>query len=148
MSFLKLIRIATLAGLIVGSAIRPGCLLQETFSPTGGNAFYTYWHAGHFIREGKDYYKSFINNELPSVLVRYLDKKVESLDGIIFPGLVPAPASTAPGIYSPGTTRFFFAGGKGHMRGSLSLINPIRIKSSRENPNLCVSPNPILGRAG
>jgi hypothetical protein len=62
-SFLKLLRIATLAGLIVWAGISLLRLFQESFSTSGGNNLYTYWYAGHFIREGKDYYKAFINVE-------------------------------------------------------------------------------------
>lgn len=107
MSLLKLLRLATLAGLIIWAAISLGRLFQESFSATGGNDLYTYWYAGHFIREGKDFYRSFINNELPSVPVRYLDGEVDSLDGIIFQSLVPAPASTAPVFFLMAPLAFF-----------------------------------------
>ncbi len=65
-------------------------------SSTGGNDLYTYWYAGHFLREDKDFYKSFINGELPEVPVHYLDRNVKYLEGLLFPDLVPAPASTSP----------------------------------------------------
>jgi hypothetical protein len=45
-SFLKLLRIATLAGLIVWAAISLLRLFHETFSTSGGNDLYTYWYAG------------------------------------------------------------------------------------------------------
>jgi hypothetical protein len=95
-SFPKLLRIATFALLFLWAALSMMRLVQQSFSQAGGNDLYTYWYAGHFLREGKDFYKSFINNELPSVPVRYLDREVDSLNGVLFPGLVPAPASTAP----------------------------------------------------
>jgi hypothetical protein len=95
-TFSKLLRIAVLALLTLWGVISFGRLVQQSFSPAGGNDLYTYWYAGHFLREGKDFYKSFINNELPTLPVRYLDKEADSLDEILFPGLVPAPASTGP----------------------------------------------------
>jgi hypothetical protein len=95
-SILKLLRISSLVVLILLGATSLGRLVQQTFSVAGGNDLYTYWYAGHFIREGKDFYKAFINDELPRVPVRYLDREVDTLDGIVFPGLVPAPASTSP----------------------------------------------------
>ena len=55
------------------------------------------------MREGKDFYKSFINDDLPSVPVRYLDREVDTLDGVLFPGLVPAPASTTPVFFLSGS---------------------------------------------
>jgi len=94
--FPKILRIATLAALTLWAAVSLGRIVQQTFSPAGGNDLYTYWYAGHFLREDKDFYKSFINDELPTVPVRYLDRDVGTLDEILFPGLVPAPASTAP----------------------------------------------------
>jgi len=96
LTFPKLLRFATLAALFLWAAVSLGRLVQQTFSSAGGNDLYTYWYAGHFLREGKDFYKSFINNELPNVPVHYLDREVDSLDEILFSGLVPAPASTAP----------------------------------------------------
>jgi hypothetical protein len=95
-SILKFLRIASFVTLMLLGAISLGRLVQQTFSDAGGNDLYTYWYAGQFLREGKDFYKAFINDELPSVPVQYLDREVGTLDGIIFPGLVPAPASTTP----------------------------------------------------
>lgn len=95
-AFPRLLRIATLTALTLWAAISLGRVVQQTFSPAGGNDLYTYWYAGHFLREGKDFYKSFLNNELPTVPVRYLDREVDTLDGVLFPGLSPAPATTAP----------------------------------------------------
>jgi len=94
--FLKLIQITALAALGLWAAVSLGRTIQQTFSPAGANDLYTYWYAGHFLREGRDFYKSFINNELPSVPVKYLDREVKGLNEILFPDLVPAPASTAP----------------------------------------------------
>ncbi len=93
---LKVLRISSLVVLILLGATSLGRLVQQTFSEAGGNDLYTYWYAGHFLREGKDFYKAFIDDEVPSVPVKYLDREVDTLDGIIFPGLVPAPASTTP----------------------------------------------------
>ncbi len=92
----KFLRIAALAALAFWAAISLSRILQQTLSSSGGNDLYTYWYAGHFLREGKDFYKAFINNELPTVPVQYLDQKVDTLNEILFAGLSPAPASTAP----------------------------------------------------
>ena len=92
----RLIRITALTALALWAAISLGRVVQQTLSSAGGNDLYTYWYAGHFLREGKDFYKSFINNELPAVPVSYLDREVTTLDGVIFPDLSPAPATTAP----------------------------------------------------
>ncbi len=92
----RLLRIATLTALTLWVAISLGRVIQQTLSSAGGNDLYTYWYAGHFLREGKDFYKSFIDNDLPTVPVRYLDREVDALDGVLFPGLSPAPATTAP----------------------------------------------------
>ncbi len=98
-SILKVLRISSLVVLIFLGATSLGRLVLQTFSEEGGNDLYTYWYAGHFLREGKDFYKAFLNDALPSVPVRYLDRTVDTLDGIIFPGLVPAPASTTPAFF-------------------------------------------------
>ena len=95
-TFPNLLRIATLTALTLWAAVSLGRIILQTISPAGGNDLYTYWYAGHYLREGKDFYKSFINDELPTVPVKYLDREVDTLDEILFPGLVPAPASTAP----------------------------------------------------
>ncbi len=49
MSFPKLLRIATLAGLIAWAAISLGRFIQESFSQAGSNDYYTHWHAGYFV---------------------------------------------------------------------------------------------------
>ncbi len=81
------------------AAVSLGRAVIQSFSPTGGNDLYTYWYAGHFIREGKDLYRSFIQGELPVLPVHYLDRQVDRLDQVIFPGLVPAPASPPLAFY-------------------------------------------------
>lgn len=92
-SFLKS---ALVLVLIAWASISLARAVLQTFSAQGGNDLYTYWYAGHFLREGKDYYRTFLDGELPAVPVRYLDRQVADLDEVLFPGLVPAPASTAP----------------------------------------------------
>ena len=67
----------------------------------------THWHADHIKRKGKEYYKTFMNIELPLVLVRTLDRKVERLDEIIFLGLVTTPASNAP-FFPDGAPSIFY----------------------------------------
>jgi len=98
-SLLKTVRLILLAGLALWALVSLARLVQQALSPAGGNDLYTYWYAGHFLREGKDPFKSFIAGELPTVPVHYLDRTVDSLDGIIFPGLVPAPAGTPAAFY-------------------------------------------------
>ncbi len=94
-----LLKLALLAGLALWALVSLVRIVQQTLSATGGNDLYTYWYAGHFIREGKDLYRAFIDGELPAVPVRYLDRTVTGLDGVIFPGLVPAPASPPAAFY-------------------------------------------------
>jgi hypothetical protein len=96
---IKIVRLIVLAALAAWALISLARLVQQTLSPAGGNDLYTYWYAGHFLREGQDPFKSFIAGELPRVPVHYLDRTVTSLDEIIFPGLVPAPASTPAAFY-------------------------------------------------
>jgi hypothetical protein len=45
MSFPKLLRIATLAGLIAWASINLRRFIQESFSQAGSNDFYTHWYA-------------------------------------------------------------------------------------------------------
>ncbi|HTX91316.1 MAG TPA: glycosyltransferase family 87 protein [Anaerolineales bacterium] len=96
---LPLLKIAALACLGLWAVASLGRAILQSFSPAGGNDLYTYWYAGHFLREGKDFYQAFIDNNLPAVPVRYLDRRVDSLSEVIFPGLVPAPASPPLAFY-------------------------------------------------
>jgi hypothetical protein len=92
----KIFSIIALVLLIITAAVSIERMIQQGFSPAGGNDLYTYWYAGHFLREGRDFYRSFLEHEAISVPVQYLDRKVDSLDDILFAGLEPAPASTTP----------------------------------------------------
>jgi hypothetical protein len=95
LSFNKLINLGALAGLIVWAAISLGGSSRKPFP---GKAAKTCTPIGTqtIIRKGKEYYITFINNELPLVPVKYLDCKEERLDEIIFPSLIPTHASTNP----------------------------------------------------
>jgi hypothetical protein len=95
----KFLRYAILALLATWALVSLARIFQQTLSPAGGNDLYTYWYAGHFLREGKDPFQAFIAGELPSVPVHYLDRTVTSLDKILFAGLVPAPVSTPAAFY-------------------------------------------------
>jgi len=91
--FLEWLILAMLCLWAVISLVR---VIQNTLGPSGGNDLYTYWYAGHFIRQADDPYMAFINEQLPDLPVHYLDQTVTSMEDIIFPGLVPAPGNTYP----------------------------------------------------
>jgi len=95
----RIVRLVVAALLAAWAAVSLARVVQQTLSSAGGNDLYTYWYAGHFLREGKDPFAAFIAGELPSVPVRYLDRTVTDLDEVIFPGLVPAPASPPAAFY-------------------------------------------------
>ena len=48
-------------------------LFTETPKPSSASDFHAYWYAGHFLIEGRDPYQAYINNEQPSLPVRYWD---------------------------------------------------------------------------
>ncbi len=71
-------------------------VFKNTLSSSGGNDLYTYWFAGHFIRQGEDPYQAFLAKQTPHLPVHYLDGSAIQLDEIVQPGLVPAPGYTFP----------------------------------------------------
>jgi hypothetical protein len=89
----KLILIFLLAVWAATSVIR---VYQNTMGPLGGNDLYTYWYAGHFIRQGDDPYMAFIEARQPDLPVQYIDGVALRQDQIAIPGLVPAPGYTYP----------------------------------------------------
>ena len=68
----------------------------NTLSPSGANDLYTYWFAGHFVRQGDDPYRAYLEKQVPNLPVTYLDEDATQLVEIIQPGLVPAPGYTYP----------------------------------------------------
>jgi hypothetical protein len=82
--------------LAVWAAASLGIVIQNTLRSGGGNDLYTYWIAGHFIRQGDDPYKAFLDKQVPHLPVHYLDGEANQIEQIIQPGLVPAPGYTYP----------------------------------------------------
>jgi hypothetical protein len=85
-----------LAALGLWAAISLVRIIQNTIAPSGANDLYTYWYAGHFVRQADDPYKAFLSEQLPDLPVHYLDRTATSIEEIILPGLVPAPGNTYP----------------------------------------------------
>ncbi len=104
---ISILKIIALAALVLWGVISTGRAILQSFSSSGGNDLYTYWYAGLFMRRGEDFYRSFIQSESPALPIRFLDRQADSLKEVIFPGLVPAPASTPLAFYMMMPLAFF-----------------------------------------
>ena len=71
-------------------------VLNTVLTPRAAQDLHSYWYAGHFVRQGRDPYRSTLESQEPIFPVHYLDGLVNSGPSIRQPGIVTVPPNTAP----------------------------------------------------
>ncbi len=89
----KFLLLAILAALAVATLVYT---VSKTLEPGGAIDFHSYWYSGHFIRQGTDPYRAYLEGLTPDVPVVYLDGKRTDIGPIAQPELANVPANTAP----------------------------------------------------
>lgn len=84
-----------LALLGVWAALSLGRMLAANLRADGSPDGHIFWYSGHFIRQGVDPYRAFLERRAPDLPVQYLDGVVATTP-VLMPGSVPAQAHTAP----------------------------------------------------
>ncbi len=73
-----------------------GHSVKQSLASLGSTDFHSYWHYGHFVRQGDDPYLAYFNHATPSVPVKYLNGVTVHKLPIAKAGLADTPANTAP----------------------------------------------------
>ena len=103
----KVLRILLLAILLVLAGTTVFYSVTKTLEPAGGIDFHSYWYSGHFLRQGVDPYRAYLQELIPDPQVHYLDSATRSAGAIAQPGLANVPANTAPVVIALSALAFF-----------------------------------------
>jgi hypothetical protein len=103
----KVLRIILLAILLVLAGTTVFYSVTKTLEAAGGIDFHSYWYSGHFLRQGIDPYRAYLDGLIPDPYVSYLDSTKRSEGAIAQPGLANVPANTAPVVIALSALAFF-----------------------------------------
>ncbi len=103
----EVFRLLLLAVLLILAGTTVIYAISKTLETAGGIDFHSYWYSGHFIRQGIDPYRAYLQGLIPDPPVSYLDSKTFSTGAIAQPGLATVPANTAPVVITLSALSYF-----------------------------------------